>query len=68
MLVQPFPGMTLLLMLRYWGDCMIVQTIIRTIGGGDLSDVTLWIADFSTWDGVTVTDGDKDGDGREITA
>ena len=36
--------------------------------GGDLSDVTLWIADFSTWDGVTVTDGDKDTDGREITA
>ena len=37
-------------------------------GGGDLSDVTLWIADFSTWDGVTVTKGDKDTDGREITA
>lgn len=37
-------------------------------GGGDLSDVTLWIADFSTWDGVTVTEGDKDTDGREITA
>lgn len=36
-------------------------------GGGDLSDVTLWIADFSTWDGVTVTEGDKDTDGREIT-
>lgn len=36
--------------------------------GGDLSDVTLWIADFSTWDGVTVTEGDKDSDGREITA
>ena len=49
---------------------MIVQTIINTVGGGggDLSDVTLWIADFSTWDGVTVTDGDKDTDGREITA
>ena len=49
---------------------MIVQTIINTAGGGggDLSDVTLWIADFSTWDGVTVIDGDKDGDGREITA
>lgn len=41
---------------------MAIQT------GGDLSDVTLWIADFSTWDGVTVTEGDKDGDGREITA
>ena len=41
---------------------MAIQT------GGDLSDVTLWIADFSTWDGVTVTDGDKDADGREITA
>ena len=37
-------------------------------GGGDLSDVTLWIADFSTWDGVTVTEGYKDTDGREITA
>lgn len=37
-------------------------------GGGDLSDVTLWIADFSTWDGVTVTEGNKDTDGREITA
>ena len=36
--------------------------------GGDLSDVTLWIADFSTWDGVTVTEGDKDTDGRKITA
>ena len=47
---------------------MILQTIISTTGGGDLSDVTLWIADFSTWDGVTVIDGDKDGDGREITA
>ena len=41
---------------------MAIQT------GGDLSDVTLWIADFSTWDGVTVTQGDKDTDGREITA
>ena len=47
---------------------MILQTIISTIGGGDLSDVTLWIADFSTWGGVTVTEGDKDTDGREITA
>ena len=47
---------------------MILQTIISTIGGGDLSDVTLWIADFSIWDGVTVTEGDKDTDGREITA
>ena len=47
---------------------MILQTIISAIGGGDLSDVTLWIADFSTWDGVTVTEGDKDTDGREITA
>ena len=49
---------------------MIVQTIINTPGGGggDLSDVTLWIADFSTWDGVTVAEGDKDTDGREITA
>ena len=48
---------------------MIVQTIISTTGGGgDLSDVTLWIADFSTWDGVTVTEGYKDTDGREITA
>ena len=48
---------------------MILQTIISTTGGGgDLSDVTLWIADFSTWDGVTVIDGDKDTDGREITA
>ena len=47
---------------------MILQTIISTIGGGDLSDVTLWIADFSTWDGVKVIDGDKDTDGREITA
>ena len=49
---------------------MIVQTIINIAGGGggDLSDVTLWIADFSTWDGVTVIDGDKDADGREITA
>ncbi len=37
-------------------------------GGGDLSDVTLWIADFSAWDGVTVTEGDKYSDGREITA
>ena len=37
-------------------------------GGGDLSDVTLWVADFSTWDGTTVTEGDKDSDGREITA
>ena len=37
-------------------------------GGGDLSDVTLWIADFSTWNEVTVTDGYKDTDGREITA
>lgn len=57
-------------MWRYWGDDMILQTIISTTGGGggDLSDVTLWIADFSTWDGVTVTEGDKDTDGREITA
>ena len=48
---------------------MILQTIISTTGGGGgLSDVTLWIADFSTWDGVTVTEGDKDTDGREITA
>ena len=49
---------------------MIVQTIINTAGGGggDLSDVTLWIADFSTWDGVVVTEGDKDTDGREIIA
>lgn len=36
--------------------------------GGDLSDVTLWVADFSTWDGTTVTEGVKDSDGREITA
>ena len=43
----------------------LVQAITQ---GGDLSDVTLWIADFSTWDGVTVTEGDKDTDGREITA
>ena len=49
---------------------MIVQTIINTAGGGggDLSDVTLWIADFSTWNGVTVTDGNKDTDEREIIA
>ena len=47
---------------------MILQTIISTIGGGGLSDVTFWIADFSTWDGVTVTEGDKDTDGREIIA
>lgn len=49
---------------------MILQTIISTTGGGggDLSYVTLWIADFSTWDGVTVTEGDKDTDGREIIA
>lgn len=42
----------------------LVQAITQ---GGDLSDVTLWIADFSTWDGVTVTEGYKDTDGREIT-
>ena len=45
-----------------------VTTIQAIQTGGDLSDVTLWIADFSTWDGVTVTKGDKDTDGREITA
>ena len=37
-------------------------------GGGDLTDVTAWVADFSTWDGVTVEQGIKDSDGREITA
>ena len=45
-----------------------VTTIQAIQTGGDLSYVTLWIADFSTWDGVTVTEGDKDTDGREITA
>ena len=46
----------------------LVTAIQAIQTGGDLSDVTLWIADFSTWDGVTVTEGDKDTDGREITA
>ena len=37
-------------------------------GGGDLYDVNLWIADLSTWEGVTDTAGGKDTDGSEITA
>ena len=47
---------------------MIFNMVYGGGGGGDLSDVTLWVADFSTWDGTTVTEGDKDSDGREITA
>lgn len=49
-------------------DASGVQITGTATGGGDLSDVTLWVADFSTWDGTTVTEGNKDGDGREITA
>lgn len=49
-------------------DASGAQITGTATGGGDLSDITLWVADFSTWDGTTVTEGDKDSDGREITA